>query len=141
MPTFPPPQCCEYGCKAPSVKGSRFCIEHAPAQAKPISRKREQNSEYKTAAWATIRMSQLTRAPLCACCSLDGRLTAADVVDHVFAWKSIGPHAFRANRFQSLCAPCHTRKTNLETKGVYRHYMGDTFTDYTLSDYAAVMRG
>jgi 5-methylcytosine-specific restriction protein A len=140
MPTLPPPQCAAYGCKAPSVKGSRFCVDHAPAQSKPQTQRRALDDEYCTAAWQAIRAAQLSRAPLCACCTYEKRLTAAAVVDHVFPWKSYGPHAFRANLFQSLCIPCHSRKTNLENRGVYRHYLRpDHFRDYTPSDYPAAL--
>lgn len=138
---MPPAQCAEYGCKAPSVKGSRFCVDHAPAQSKPQSERRALDDEYRTAIWRTIRTAQLTREPLCACCTYEGRLTAAEVVDHVFPWKVYGPHAFRANLFSSLCAPCHSRKTNLEQRGIYRQYLGHTFRDFAPSDYPAALRG
>lgn len=64
---------------------------------------------------------------------------AAEAVDHVFPWKSWGPNAFRVNIFQSLCAPCHSRKTALELRGVFRHYTGGAFTDYTPPDYPAAV--
>jgi 5-methylcytosine-specific restriction protein A len=137
MPTLPRAQCAEYGCKAPSVRGSRFCADHAPQQVKPQGARRALDDEYRTALWRQIRTAQLTREPLCACCTYEGRLTAADVVDHVFPWKTYGPQAFAANLFQSLCAPCHSRKTNRESRGVFRHYTGAGFTDYAPSDYAA----
>jgi 5-methylcytosine-specific restriction endonuclease McrA len=46
-----------------------------------------------------------------------GIVRAANVVDHVFPWRSIGAHAFRANRWQSLCAECHSVKTASEQRG------------------------
>jgi len=141
MPTMPPAQCAEYGCKAPSVKGSRFCIDHAPVQTKPEGKRRAMDDEYHSALWQRLRTAQLTRDPLCACCTYEGRLTAAEIVDHVFPWKSYGPEAFRNNLFASLCVPCHSRKTNLERRGIYRHYTGHVFTDYVPSDYPAALRG
>lgn len=138
MPTLPRAQCAEYGCKAPSVKGSRFCVDHAPAQ-RTQSERRALDAEYTSAAWRQIRTAQLTRSPLCACCTYEGRLSPADVVDHVFPWKAYGPQAFRANLFQSLCAPCHSRKTNLESRGVFRHYTGHTMRDYTPGDYPGAL--
>lgn len=134
MPTLPPAQCAAYHCKAPSRPGSIYCLDHAPLSKAPNAR-RTLDSLYRTAAWQTIRTGQLSREPLCSCCAYEGRLTVADAVDHVFPWKLIGDHAFRANRWQSLCASCHTRKTSLEGRGIFRHYTATAYTDYTLADY------
>lgn len=136
MPTLPFSQCCEYGCKANSIKGSRFCREHTPAKETPVSQKREMDEQYRTVAWKQIRMAQLSKEPLCACCSLEGRLSVADAVDHVFPWKMYGQDAFRRNYFQSLCKPDHTRKTALENKGIFRHYTADGIKDYKYEDYS-----
>ena len=140
MPIMPPTQCSEYACKAPSVRGSRFCADHAPAQAKPQTQRRALDDEYRSAVWKLIRTAQLTREPLCACCTYEGRLTAAEIVDHVFPWKQYGAHAFRANLFSSLCWACHSRKTNLEKRGIYRHWQGQTMRDYTPADYPAALQ-
>ena len=139
MPTLPRPQCSEYGCKAPSVKGSRYCTEHAPAARTNKSERKELDTLYSSGVWREIRAAQLSRAPLCQCCEAEGRIKAAEAVDHVFPWKSWGPNAFRVNIFQSLCAPCHSRKTSLELRGVFRRYSGDGFTDYSAADYPAAV--
>lgn len=137
MPSIPLNQCATYQCKAPSIRGSVYCIEHAPT--KTVTKDRHSfNAPYKTAAWASIRTRQLSREPLCAACKLDGRITQANHVDHVFPWSAIGEQAFTRNLFQSLCPECHGIKSGLEKRGVFRCYT-DKAHDYTVQDYAFAM--
>jgi 5-methylcytosine-specific restriction endonuclease McrA len=85
-----------------------------------------------------MRQAQLSRFPLCAACKDQGLIRAASVVDHVWPWRSIGPDAFRVNRFQSLCPDCHSVKTGLESRGVMREY---GVKDWTLRDYQGQIGG
>jgi 5-methylcytosine-specific restriction protein A len=138
MPTTPRPQCSIYRCKQPTRPGSGFCSEHAP----PVhvnNAKRETDREYKTRVWQTIRAGQLSKQPLCQSCALVGRVVGAVHVDHVISWKTIGPHAFTANRFQSLCAPCHSTKTGLENRGIFRHYTDRGPVDYSPGDWGRMI--
>jgi len=137
MPTIPRAQCDEYQCKAPSVKGSRYCEAHTQSKAPTIDRKAF-NARYKTAAWESIRQRQLSIQPLCQSCLLRGQVTAANHVDHVFPWQTIGVHAFTRNLFQSLDAECHGIKSALEKRGVFIHYT-DKANEYTAQDYAFLM--
>jgi 5-methylcytosine-specific restriction protein A len=137
MPSIPSSQCAHYQCKAPSIRGSVYCIEHAPT--KQVSKTRQAfNAPYKTAAWAAIRARQLSTLPLCAACLIDGRITAASHVDHVYPWAVIGDQAFTRNLFQSLCPECHGVKSGLEKRGVFRHYTHKAH-DYTAHDYPFTM--
>ena len=137
MPTVPRAQCDEYQCKAQSVKGSRYCETHTQSKAPTVDRQAF-NAKYKSKAWEGIRARQLSANPLCAACLIDGRITQANHVDHVFPWAAIGPHAFTRNLFQSLCPECHGIKSGLEKRGVFRHYT-DTPRDYTAQDYPFAM--
>lgn len=137
MPSIPCDQCASYHCKAFSIRGSVYCLEHAPIQK--TSKTREAfNAPYKSKAWAAIRARQLSREPLCAACKLDGRITQANHVDHVFPWAVIGAQAFTRNLFQSLCPECHGIKSGLEKRGVFRHYTNKA-QDFTLDEYAYTM--
>jgi 5-methylcytosine-specific restriction endonuclease McrA len=138
MPTIPRPQCGLYNCKAPTVKGSSLCIEHAPPVVLTDTR-RAFNAPYKTRAWELIRAQQLSRAPLCAACKLRGYIISASDCDHLIAWQAVGAYAFKINRFQSLCNPCHALKSSLEKRGIYRHYTDTGAIDYTLHDYPRLM--
>lgn len=137
MPSIPKTKCDEYQCKAPSIKGSRYCEAHTQVKATTIERKAF-NAQYNTTKWQSIRARQLSTQPLCAACKMDGRITAASHVDHVFPWQVIGQQAFVRNLFQSLCPECHGIKSGLEKRGIFRHYMAQPH-DYTVQDYAYAM--
>lgn len=138
MPTQPRPQCSVYRCKQPTRPGSSMCADHAPPPT--VNRaKRENDREYKTAIWQTIRAWQLSSQPLCQACQLAGRVTLGVHVDHVIPWKTIGPVGFTNNRFQTLCAGCHSQKTGLEQRGIFRHYTDPAPVDYFPGDWPRLM--
>jgi 5-methylcytosine-specific restriction endonuclease McrA len=137
MPSIPKTQCAEYQCKAPSIKGSVYCVEHAPI-VKTSQDRKTFSAHYNTSAWLSIRKRQLSIQPLCQACLLDGQVTSANHVDHVFPWSAIGEHAFGCNLFQSLCETHHGVKSGLEKKGIFRYYL-DPIKDYTTEDYAYIM--
>ena len=129
MPTVPTNQkCSTLGCKNTKARFSSLCTEHGGRDTFDHKRynnsKHRQDSLYKyhSTQWRSFRHIQLSKHPLCASCESDGIITAAQHVDHVFPWSIVGEHAFLHNIFQSLCASCHTSKTQLEQKGIFRHY-------------------
>ena len=138
MAFIPRPQCSQYHCHQPAQAGSSLCEQHAPLKTTKEQR-RLSNAEYKKAAWISIRAAQLSKEPLCAACMHEGRVNAAEHVDHLFAWNQINAAAFKLNIFQSLCHTHHSIKTSLEQKGTFRHYSIDAITDYSLSDYQWVI--
>jgi len=140
MPTFPKATKCDtLQCKAPRVEGSAYCETHGGKPKAKLDRL-ESNRAYKHRSWESIRMGQLSKQPLCQCCLLDSRVTLASHVDHIFAWRHIGNHAFTNNAFQSLCNACHSLKSASERKGQYLHFAPDGVKTYTLSDYALIVR-
>jgi 5-methylcytosine-specific restriction enzyme A len=79
---------------------------------------------YNRARWARIRAAQLQRAPLCAMCAEEGRVTAATVVDHV------EPHrgnlmAFWRGELQSLCKSHHDAGKQKEERRGYSTQIGE----------------
>ena len=136
MPTAPlNAKCRELGCPNPKTGRSTFCEQHGGAMTEQM---RANSRLYSQRVWAQIRAGQLSKQPLCAACLLEGRVVAAEHVDHVF------PHQreeskFRRNLFQSLCAACHTMKTNDERKGIYKHYTSTGVVEYSGDDYWRVV--
>ena len=62
-------------------------------------------------AWATLRECVLREQPLCECCMReDDRPVMATEVDHI----DNDPTNNTRGNLQSLCKPCHSRKTNAE---------------------------
>ncbi len=136
MPTAPlNDKCRELGCQNPKTARSTFCAEHGGG----MTEKGKQNSRlYNKTAWSQIRSRELSKQPLCAACLLEGKVSVAEHVDHVF------PHRreeskFHRNLFQSLCASHHTLKTQQESKGIYLHYTASGIVEYTGDDYWRVM--
>lgn len=137
MPSIPKTQCAEYQCKEPSIRGSVYCEAHAPT-TKTTDDRKAFSAHYKTAAWLSLRNRQLSTQPLCQACLLDGQVTAANHIDHVFPWRLIGEQAFKRNLFQSLCETHHGVKSGLEKRGIFRYYL-DPVKDFTTEDYAYTM--
>ena len=132
--------CAELGCKQPRSRFNGYCIDHGGRDTFDYKKhnqsqsRKDFNHKYATKHWRTLRQVQLSQHPLCAGCLSDGRIVPAQHVDHLFPWSQIGEHAFYRNIFQSLCQPCHSSKTHLEQKGIYRRY-GTPTKDFLMSDY------
>jgi len=65
---------------------------------------------YNTQKWQRLRKAKLAMDPLCQQCQQDGRVTAAQHVDHVKPINQ-GGDAWNIEGLRSLCASCHSRKT------------------------------
>jgi 5-methylcytosine-specific restriction endonuclease McrA len=139
MPTVPSAtKCGTLGCKNTKAKFSSLCTEHGGRDTydhkryNNTDRRRQAADKYNTTQWRTLRQIQLSTHPICAGCKVDGIITSASHVDHIFPWNQIGEHAFTHNLYQSLCPSCHSNKTQLEQQGIFRAY-GDR--DYIAQDY------
>lgn len=145
MPTIPSnTKCATLGCKNPRSKLNHYCLEHGGKDTYTTERTEERkqlDSMYQLPFWKTARKLQLSRQPLCQCCLTRGIVTPATHVDHVFPWVKLGRQAFFINWFQSLCHDCHAHKTQLESKGIARHYdQREGHTDYFIIEYNEAMR-
>ena len=132
MPTVPSnTKCRELGCDNPKTYRSCFCLEHGGGK----TNKGKANSKlYSSNAWQNMRVAQLSKEPLCARCMLEGRVTIGKHIDHVI------PHRQDHTRFnvallQTLCASCHTIKTQEEAKGIYLYYSANGIKTFTDNDY------
>ena len=94
---------------------------------------------YAMIAWDSVRQRVLSENPLCVSCNCLGYVNMASHVDHLFAWRAIGEHAFMHYVFQPLCPECHGIKSALEKKGIFRHYIQPEPIDYELGDYQRVI--
>lgn len=141
MPTMPSNiKCSHLGCKDNRSKYNTFCMDHGGRNSYNNDDGRtEFNSMYQSSHWRQVRISVLSRQPLCQACLCSGRVTAATHVDHVFAWKKIGKAAFYRNLFQSLCLNCHSVKTAHEQRGKYIHYTDAGPIEYVKTDWASIM--
>lgn len=73
---------------------------------------------YSTAAWQRLRRAKLSETPLCEPCARRGLHVIAEHVDHVVSIRSGGPAFPALAGLRSLCASCHSIKTNaLDRRG------------------------
>lgn len=64
--------------------------------------------------WQRLRAAYLRHNPLCVMCERDGLTTAATLVDHIVPLADGGNH--HHSNLQSLCVPCHARKTGEDVR-------------------------
>lgn len=124
MPSRPPRTCIKPGCRDYSYDGSDYCAAHKPKQKSNWAKYTEKRGGSRHTAgydsfWDKLRVSILARDKhLCQACLRLGVFTEARHVDHIVP-KALGGDNSPDN-LQSLCIPCHRRKTQREsalTKG------------------------
>lgn len=111
MPTKPRHPCNQPGC--PELTHERFCDAHRKAERKRFDANRGTTKQRGYAGtWPARRKLWLQAHPLCAEHERNGEVVAATEVDHVIP-KARGGADDESN-LQSLCGPCHSRKTARE---------------------------
>ena len=74
---------------------------------------------YNTALWKALRLQQLTKQPLCGYCEQQGRVTQANIVDHIKPHKGDEILFYNPSNLQSMCKQHHdSTKAREENKGV-----------------------
>ena len=109
MPFKPPSPCAHPGC--PEVCHTRYCDKHTAEHANQRGSSTQQGYG---ARWRRARLAWLSEHPLCVMCLAEGRVVAANTVDHITPHKGDTEKFWRQNNWQSLCSSCHSRKTASE---------------------------
>tara|TARA_R110000851_G_C12738342_1_gene530555 strand:+ start:219 stop:572 length:354 start_codon:yes stop_codon:yes gene_type:complete len=91
-------------------------------QNKPGSRAVKSHNEmmyvYNTQQWKATRAYHIQRNPICLTCKTkDNRVVAGDVVDHIIPIRQ-GGDPFQKNNLQTLCHPCHNKKSRQEKDSI-----------------------
>ena len=68
--------------------------------------------------WQRYRIRFLEKNPLCHYCTLEGRVTAATVVDHSQPHRGDMTLFWRTELHVACCGPCHSAKTAREEGGI-----------------------
>lgn len=115
--------CRHPGCSV-LVRGG-YCDEHQP---KRIDQRSEESKSwrwmYQTAKWKDeLRPEQLMREPFCRECARYGLRVRATDVDHIVDHKGDWHVFCDATNLESLCHPCHSRKTARELWQNRKHTM------------------
>lgn len=69
--------------------------------------------------WSKAAKGHRRRSPLCRYCELEGRVTPAELVDHLYPWRRFGRDIFWVTLFWvSSCTACHSGfKQQVERQG------------------------
>ena len=110
---------CKYpGC--PELVERGCCEEHAKIRSdmRRGSNVRDPRVHrlYGTKRWQLMRERQLAMQPWCELCLSTGIYTEATDVHHVERHEG-DSHKFNNSPLQSLCHPCHSKKTAAEVRG------------------------
>lgn len=73
---------------------------------------------YNWSWWRRVSKHFRAAHPLCAECERQGKVTAAQVVDHITPHRENPNLFFDENNLQSLCSKCHGAKSARERIGV-----------------------
>lgn len=76
---------------------------------RPVKRVSEWHGLYTAKRWKDLRVQLLARSPICADCN-----SLASEVDHILPHRGDLARFYDTNNLQTLCKPCHSRKTALE---------------------------
>lgn len=129
MPRKAKRPCSRRGCpNLVEVGAGGYCPDHAAEHR--AERNKRIDAQRGTAAqrgydarWRRIRLMQLRKFPLCATCLAAEITEPATEVDHIIPLAEGGTHAFE--NLQSLCHPCHSRKTVQQSLGWGSQGRGD----------------
>lgn len=116
MPMKPKKPCGYSGCPNLVPVGERYCSEHKKLVDKQYNKyERDKKSQlfYQSTEWKQLRKAKLASQPLCEECLRQGRVTKANMVDHIKPIRQ-GGQALDMNNLQSLCWECHSKKSALE---------------------------
>lgn len=115
MPRKPKKPCRHPGC--PKLTDGNYCEEHEALHRgeRESAGKRGYNKK-----WQKARARYLKEHPLCAECLRNGRAVTATVVDHIKPHRGDPILFWDEENWQSLCKPCHDKKTwNEDANPVY----------------------
>lgn len=68
--------------------------------------------------WQRYRERFLKEHPLCIACEREGKIRLANEVDHIKPHRGNAGLFWDSRNHQSLCKPCHSRKTATEAGGI-----------------------
>lgn len=112
--------CLVSSCKEYSTNQG-YCDKH---QDKIRKKDRERGTAHQRgydARWEKERLQHLADHPLCVDHNKRGYIEIATVVDHIIPHKGDKLLFWDKNNWQSMCKPCHDRKTQLEDRGGWNY--------------------
>lgn len=115
MTLRPKKPCTKAGCTKLADNGTSRCELHKPERVN-YKRNADYTSMYNWQ-WKKVRARYLKEHPLCVSCYADGKLTPANVIDHIKPHKGDKELFWNEDNYQALCKSCHDSKTATEDGG------------------------
>lgn len=124
------------GCGAATTKGRCPGCSSQHRKGKDVDQKTA-NARGYTYRWQQYRRSWLDKHPFCgerkdgtrsaqhSICTAEGRATRPNVVDHIVPHREDQVLFWDTLNHQSLCEPCHNRKTATEDGGFLKKIAGE----------------
>lgn len=108
MPMRPNVPCRHPCCPKLVPYGKHYCEEHEALHRgdRPGADKRGYNRR-----WQRARLLYLREHPYCVSCMEQGKMVEATVVDHIRPHRGDATLFWDKANWQSLCKPCHDKKT------------------------------
>lgn len=119
MPKAAPKPCSHPGCHVLVVTGK--CSAHVNAQRAEVDRRRgSPTARGYDAHWRRFRLWFLGLHPLCVMCTAEGRVVAAEVVDHIVSIRDRPDLRLDPSNCRALCKRHHDQRTATE-QGFAQH--------------------
>jgi 5-methylcytosine-specific restriction protein A len=115
VPRKPLKPCKHPGC--PKLTDSSYCDEHKGLH---VNDRANATGRGYGSRWRTARSRFLKVNPLCVRCKEMGKLTKANVVDHIKPHRGDKILFWDESNWQSLCKSCHDTKTMTDDR--YKEY-------------------
>ena len=126
MPNKPARPCRYPGCPHLTRHKTGYCDEHLRQTSQLYEKDRgSASARGYDRRWQKYTRSFLAEHPLCTECQRQGRVTAAQVVDHIIPHRGDPELFWDTKNHQALCKPCHDRKTAREDGGFGNRGRGD----------------
>lgn len=117
MPMKPKKPCKHPGC--PKLTAGLYCEEHSKIYGDDRATSYGRGYDRQ---WQKARSLFLKAHPLCEKCKAQGMLVKAIVVDHIIPHRGDEKLFWDEGNWQSLCKPCHDKKTMTEDRYQEYHY-------------------
>jgi 5-methylcytosine-specific restriction protein A len=116
---YKPKVSCKYPlCSELIETGERFCPSHKQPTSEYEKKRNSINSKVYNTTWRRLRRLKLNNNPLCERCLAKGKVIQAEEVDHVISVSQQPELLLVMDNLQSLCTPCHSKKTRAENKKI-----------------------
>ena len=119
MPVKPRKPCAHPGCPALVDPVEKYCPAHKPLHPVEVRPAAARGYDRR---WQKVSRKFLEAHPFCENCLAHGKYEKATVVDHIQPHRGDPEKFWDEKNWQSLCKPCHDKKTGKNETRVKYNY-------------------